>query len=118
MAQLAAFRVRKFDQHTIGIDNRHNVKVELVNERLYRAVRRVLGEELPSHVLDSHGADPFSSMDGAVEKNSGLGAFAAASPDVDTCQGSSLERGSSSDDLRTSGKSTLQVSQELDVVRI
>ena len=47
-----------------------------------------------------------------------LGALAAATPDVDTSQGSSLNRGSDCDNLGLASVSSLQVPEELDVVGI
>jgi len=54
----------------------------------------------------------------AVHDDGRLGALASATPDMDTSQGSSLDRGAGSDNLGLASVSSLQVPEELDVVGV
>jgi len=64
-----------------------------------------------------HRADPFASVDGAVEQNGGLAALTTAPPDVDSTESSSLDRGTNVDNLGLGGEAALEVGKELRVVR-
>ena len=53
-----------------------------------------------------------------MDDDSGLGALAAATPDVDTSQDSSLNRGTHGDNLRLASEACLQVPEKLEMVGI
>ena len=57
-------------------------------------------------------------MNVAVNNDGRLGALASATPDVDTSQGSSLDRGADCDNLRLASVASLEIPEELDVVGI
>lgn len=66
--------------------------------------------------LSSHGSDPFTGMDVAMDDNSRLGTLSAAAPDVNSLKDSSLNRSSNIHDLRVAGETALKVFQELEMV--
>lgn len=69
-------------------------------------------------ILGSHGSDPLSRVNVAMDDDSGLGALAAATPDMDTSQDSPLDRGTHGDNLRLASVACLQVSEKLEMIRI
>lgn len=103
---------------TIRVDDRDDVVIELVDQRLDRGVSRVFGEELPGEVLSSHCSDPLSSMYGAMDHHGWLRAFAAGSPNVNPSKSSSLHGASGSKDLGLASEATLQISEKGKVVGI
>ena len=69
--------------------------------------------------MDSyHGADPFTGVNSSVEEDGRLGTLSSTSPNVDTGQGTPLNGGSRSDNLRLTSEAGLKVAQELDMVGI
>lgn len=75
----------------VGVDDGHDVEVELVDGSLDVGIRGVLGKQLPGHVLGGHRGDPLAGVDGAVDEHCGLRSLAARTPDVDACEDPSLD---------------------------
>jgi hypothetical protein len=75
----------------VGIDHGEDIEVVLVEETFDLRVRVVLGHEVICEVLVGHGRDPLARVDGAVEDDGGLDALAGAAPEVNACDGSSVE---------------------------
>jgi len=71
-----------------------------------------------SDILRGHGCNPLSCVNVAVNDDGRLGALAAATPDVDTSQGTTLNRGADCHNLRLTGVTSLEIPEELDVVGI
>lgn len=89
---LAPQTVRRLGvDEAVGVDDRGDVEVELVDERLDGGVRGVLCEQLPCEVLGGHGGDPFSGVYVAVDNDGWFGALSAAAPDMDSGEDSSLD---------------------------
>lgn len=103
---------------TIRVDKGDDVKVVFVDNGLDSGVGAVLGEQLVAEVLDDLGGDPLSGVDRSVEVHSRLGPLATASPDVDTEQVATLDRGTKVDDLGVGGEGARQVVEEGDVVGV
>lgn len=102
---------------TIDVHNREDVKVILVEKALCCSVGAC--EESISKVLDHHGSNPFSGMNGAVQDNGRIDArLASSSPEVNASNGIAVQRRARGDNLRSVGELRMQVVEELKVVCI
>jgi hypothetical protein len=77
---------------SVWVDNGHDIEVELVDDSLDVGIRGVLSEQLPGEVLCGHGGDPFTCVDGTVDKHCRLRSLTTRSPDVDASNDTSLYR--------------------------
>lgn len=102
---------------TIRVDNGQNVKVVLVKQSLDSGIILLVAiNELVGEVFDNHGGDPLASVDGAVPVDGRLGAFATATPQVNTEEGTSAVRVTRVDQLGVRWEVGLQVADKLLVV--
>ena len=60
----------------INIHDREDIKVITVDETLDLCVRCVIGQQIERKILSNHRSDPFSRMDGSVNHDCRLAAFA------------------------------------------
>lgn len=103
---------------TVRVDSWNDVVVVLVDERLHGCIGSVLGEQLPREILSRHGSDPFACMDSAVNKDRRLRSLTTRSPNMDAGQGATLNGRSSCEDLGLGRETSLQVSQERQMVSV
>lgn len=76
----------------IGVDDGHDVEVELVDDGLDARVRGVFGEQLPGHVLGAHGCNPLTGVNCSVDEHCRLRPLATRAPDMDTSEDAALDR--------------------------
>lgn len=103
---------------TIRVNSRDNVVIVLVNQRLNSRIRSILREQLPRKVLSRHGGNPFTRMYSTMDKHRRLRALTTRAPNMDACQGATLNRGTSREYLGLASESGLKVTQERKVVGI
>lgn len=102
---------------TIDIHNREDVKVIFVEKGLCCSVGAC--EQSITKVLDNHGGNPFSGMNGSVQDNGRIDAgLASTSPEVNASNGIAVQGGARGDNLRSVGELRMQVVEELQVVCI
>lgn len=104
------------EDEAVRVNNGEDVEVVLVDEALDLGVGVVLGQEVEGQVLVDHGGDPLARVDGAVEDDSRLFALPGASPEVNTCDRSSLVGVARRDDGRAGWVGGLEIPQELEMV--
>jgi hypothetical protein len=75
----------------VGVDNRSDVEIKFVYNRLDARVGSGLGEELPRKVLGGHAGDPLSRVDVAMDDHSRPGTAASGAPDLDTRESATLD---------------------------
>jgi hypothetical protein len=102
----------------VGVDNRGDVEVELVYNRLDARVGSGLGEELPRKVFGGHAGDPLSCVDVAMDNHSRPGTAASGAPNLDTRECATLDGSAKGEDGRVAGVASLEVSQELEMVGV